>query len=77
MKHEIDDENIIGQYNTGLQAKMSSLLRAIMDTSLRTKNQCKEFLKKIAVDIIVQYALGDPTKSEVNCVRASGDRRVH
>lgn len=66
MKHQIDDGSIVEQYNTGLKAKMGSLLRTIMDTTLRTKNQCDDFLKKISVNIIVQYSLGDPTKSEVS-----------
>lgn len=44
-----------------------------MGTSLRTKNQCEDYLKKIAVDTIVQYSLGDPSKSEVNWPRIERD----
>lgn len=65
MKHHIDDDSIIANYNAGLQTKMKTLTRVIMGTNLRTKNECEDYLKKIAVDTIVQYSLGDPSKSEV------------
>lgn len=73
MKHQIDDDCIVGRYNTGLQAKLSALTQAIMGTSLRTKNQCENYLKKIAVDTVVQYSLGDPSKSEVNWPRTKAE----
>lgn len=77
MKHQIDDDSIIGNYTTDLQAKMSALTRAIVGTSLRTKNQCEDYLKKIAVDTIVQYSLGDPSKSEVKAKCIKSKMRFH
>lgn len=65
MKHQIDGDRIISKYDAGLQTKMSALTQAIMGTCLRTKNQCEDYTKKIAVDTVVQYSLGDPSKVEV------------
>lgn len=65
MKHQIDANDIIDNYNKCVQTKMRALTRAIIGTSLRTKNECDDYLKKMAVDTIVQYSLGDPSKSEV------------
>lgn len=66
MKHQTDAVAVINKFTVNLQTQMSPLTQTIMSTRLHTKNLCEDLMKKIAVDTIVQYSLGDPSTPEVS-----------
>lgn len=68
MDYSVDEKRIIATKNDRLEAKMKPLTRTILENRLKSKNDCDEYVKKIAVDITVHNSLGNPSKFEVRCV---------
>lgn len=66
MNNYIDNSRIIEKYRNGLDEKMRPLTRSIINTQLKSKKECDEYMKKLAVDIIAHYALGNPENVQVN-----------
>lgn len=65
MDHYIDKNRIIAKHQTEMNEKMEPLTRQIINTRLKSKTECDEYMKKLAVDIIAHYALGNPGQSQV------------
>lgn len=63
--HYIDKHRIIAKHRADMEEKMKPLSRLIINTSLKSKNECDEYVKKLAVDIIAFYALGNPENAQV------------
>lgn len=63
--HYIDKHRIIAKHHADMEEKMKPLSRLIINTSLKSKNECDEYVKKLAVDIIAFYALGNPENAQV------------
>lgn len=66
MNHYIDKNRIIEKQRIVLDDKMRPLTRSIINTQIKLKKECDEYMKKIAVDIIAHYALGCPENVQVN-----------
>lgn len=66
MNNNIDKNRIIEKHRNGLDEKMRPLTRSIINTQLKSKKECDEYIKKLAVDIIAHYALGSPENLQVN-----------
>lgn len=67
INHYIDKRQIIAKHQTSMNEKMEPLTRLIINTRLKSKKECDEYLKKLAVDIIAHYALGNPETSAQVC----------
>lgn len=65
MDHYIDKNRIIEKHRNEFDEKMRPLTRSIINTQLKSKKECDEYMKKLAVDIIARYALGSPENSQV------------
>lgn len=63
--HHIDKHRIIAQHQHDLDGKMQPLFRSIIETRLKSKKECDEYVKMLAVDIIAHYALGNPENTQV------------
>lgn len=61
-----DEKRIIANENDRVEAKMKPLTLTIYNTRLKLIADCDEYAKKIAVDIIVHYSLGNPSNFEVH-----------
>lgn len=66
MHHYIDKNRIIETQRNVLDDKMRPLTRTIINTQLKSKKECDEYMKKLAVDIIAHYSLGSPENAQVN-----------
>lgn len=62
----IDKNRIIAKHQSNMDAKMKPLTRLIIDSRLKSKKECDEYVKKLAVDIIAYYALGNPENTQVS-----------
>lgn len=65
MDHFIDKNRIIEKHRSGQDEKMRPLTRSIINTQLKSKKECDEYMKKLAVDIIAHYGLGSPENTQV------------
>lgn len=65
MDHHIDKHRIIAKHQSSLDEKMQPLIRLIINTRLKSKKECDEYVKMLAVDIIAFYALGNPENAQV------------
>lgn len=65
INHYIDKNQIITKHQTDIDVKMEPLTRLIINTRLKSKIECDEYVKKLAVDIIAHYALGNPENGQV------------
>lgn len=63
--HFIDKHRIIAQHQHDSDEKMRPLSRSIIETRLKSKAECDEYVKMLAVDIIAHYALGNPENAQV------------
>ncbi|XP_031633398.1 cilia- and flagella-associated protein 206 [Contarinia nasturtii] len=63
--HYIDKSRIITKHQATMNAKMEPLTRLIINTRLKSKSECDEYVKKLAVDIIAHYGLGNPENGQV------------
>lgn len=70
MTNYIDKNRIIEKHRNNLDEKMRPLTRSIINTQLKSKKECDEYMKKLAVDIIAHYALGSPDNAQVNHFRS-------
>lgn len=66
MNNYIDKNRIAEKHRLELNEKMRPLTRAIINTQLKSKKECDEYMKKLAVDIIAHYALGSPENAQVH-----------
>lgn len=66
MNSYIDKNRIVEKHRMGLDEKMRPLTRSIISTQLKSKKECDEYMKKLAVDIIAHYALGSPENAQVH-----------
>lgn len=66
MNNYINKNQIIEKHRNDLDKKMRPLTRSIINTQLKSKKECDEYMKKLAVDIIAHYALGSPENAQVN-----------
>lgn len=61
----IDKNRIIAKHQAAMNAKMEPLTRLIINTRLKSKTECDEYMKKLSVDIIAHFALGNPENGQV------------
>lgn len=61
MNPSIDKDRMIAKQKNELNDKMKPLTTTIINCRLKSKKECDEYVKKIAVDIIAHYSLGPPS----------------
>lgn len=66
INHSIDKNQIIAKHQNDMREKMEPLTRLIINTRLKSKTECDEYVKKLAVDIIAHYALGNAENDQVS-----------
>lgn len=66
INNSIDKIQIIAKHQNDMREKMKPLTRLIINTRLKSKTECDEYVKKLAVDIIAQYALGNAENDQVS-----------
>lgn len=59
------DESLISKQRHKLDHIMKPLYTVIINTRLKSKKDCKEYVKKIATDITTFYSLGDISNADV------------
>lgn len=68
MSSYIDKNRIIEKHRNGLDEKMRPLTRSIINKQIKSKKECDEYMKKLAVDIIAHYALGSSENAQVKYI---------
>lgn len=71
MEHPIDKDHVTAKHKQDLELKIKPLTQAIIESSFKSKENTDNYIKKIAVDIIVHCSLGDPSKPEVYIIFSS------
>lgn len=66
INNSIDKTQIVAKHQNEMREKMKPLTRSIIDTRLKSKTECDEYVKKLAVDIIAQSALGNAKNEQVS-----------
>lgn len=65
MNNFIEKNRIIAKHQSDMNEKMRPLTELIINTRLKSKTECDDYVKKLAVDIIAYYALGNPENAQV------------
>lgn len=66
INNHIDKNRIIEQHEANMNLKMKPLTHLIISTRLKGRNECDDYVKKLAVDIIAYYGLGNPENAQVS-----------
>lgn len=69
-------DDTIKEYHENLAKKTSILVKEIIESSAKTKDELQILQKKIVVDVILQTALGSPSNQEVICTLKSTQRPI-
>lgn len=64
--NHIDIDRMIAKQRADMVEQIEPLTRSIINTRLKSKKECGEYMKKLAVDIIAYYALGNPENGQVS-----------
>lgn len=59
------DESLLSKHEQELDRIMKPLYSVIINTRLKSKKDCNEYVKKIASDITTFYSLGDISNADV------------
>lgn len=66
IQNTVEKERIVDKYKSQLAARTQVLTNDIVSSIITTSRDCGYYFKKVAVDVVVQYSLGNPSQKEVS-----------